>query len=145
MEYFTGSILTLLTVFVLNKIISNNYKKFQTKKILVTYSQSYVFETIKPFISSLFEIIKQPKTQASKYSDEKRVRILFLENKAYWIEKNQLLEASLFESGEIDYSSAIEVDTITMDDVQLKRTMFIVEQLREGLNDDLGYPGDTKF
>ena len=83
-------------------------------------------------------------TQAMKDIERNTLRILYFENKAYWIENNQLFEADA-PFGDIDKDSMVKVDTMGMDDVQLKRTMFIVERLREGLQNDLGYPGDTQI
>ena len=82
-------------------------------------------------------------TQAMRDIERNTLRVLYFENKAYWIDDNQLFEADA-PFGDIDKESMIKVDTMGMDDVQLKRTMFIVEKLREGLQNDLGYPGDTQ-
>ena len=85
-----------------------------------------------------------PLTQAMRDIENNTVRILYFEDKAYWIENNQLFEADA-PFGNIDKESKVQVDTMTMDAVQLKRTMFIVEKLQEGLRNDLGYPGDTQI
>jgi hypothetical protein len=142
MEYFVGSITTLAMIVLVNMLAKN---KINNTISVVKYSQSSVFELIKPFVSDL--IYTNPEdmnTQTMKYIKENIVRILFLEGMAYWIDGNRLMEA-IASNGEIDYSTEIEVDTMNMNDVQLKRTMFIVEKLREGLNNDSGYPVNKEF
>jgi hypothetical protein len=42
----------------------------------------------------------------------------------------------------IDKDSAEQVDTISMDKVQLDKMLFIMDKLREGINDDSRGSGD---
>lgn len=142
MEYFIGSAVAFIIVYVMSSVLRKNQKKLSS--VVIRYNQSSVFELIKPFVVSQIEIIPFKMTQAMKDVEENTLRILHLEGKAYWIEKNQLLEANA-PDGEIDKESIIEVDTMGMDELQLKRTMYIVEKLREGFRNDFGYPGNTQF
>ena len=142
MEYFVGS-LTTLAIIVLVYMLTKN--KINEQIVSIKYSQSSTFELIKPFIADLiYENLQNVNTQSMKYVKDNIVRILFLEGMAYWIDGNRLMEA-VSDNGEVDYSTEMEVDTMDMNDVQLKRTMFIVEKLREGLNNDSGYPGNKNI
>jgi glucan biosynthesis protein len=142
MEYFVGCLTTLITVFVINKAIKKNIN-LNTNS--VRYTQASIFSLINPFYESLTMFVPAPKTQASKFTESQSLRVLFLNDKAYWINSNKLYEADVFYNGQVDESSTKEVDTMGMDDVQLKKTIFIVEKLREGLDNDFGYPGNKNF
>lgn len=78
---------------------------------------------------------KKDKRQSTKFINQTHLRVMIYEDNAYWIANNVLYSAKI-EDDEIDNSSAIEVDTMTMDDVQLKKTMYIVERLTEGLGNE---------
>ena len=71
-------------------------------------------------------------TQSMKYFDSINLRILILEEQAYWIKNNAVFVAQVI-NGEIEKDTAKEVDTMAMDKVQLNKLMFIVEKLKEGL------------
>ena len=71
-------------------------------------------------------------TQSMKYFDSINLRILILEEQAYWIKNNAVFVAEII-NGEIEKDTAKEVDTMAMDKVQLNKLMFIVEKLKEGL------------
>jgi hypothetical protein len=75
------------------------------------------------------------KTQSTEHFDKSHTRILVYEDKAYWITNNQVFAAD-FVGGTVDPETTGEVDTIAMDDVQLKKMIFIVEKLTEGLKNE---------
>ena len=75
------------------------------------------------------------KTQSKTHYDKTNVRVIILDNQAYWIKNNIFYKAPLVDQV-IDKDSAEEVDTISMDKVQLDKMLFIMDKLREGINDD---------
>ena len=142
MEYFVGCLATLITVFVINKTIKKNVNLNINS---IRHTQASIFSLISPFYENLIMFVPAAKTQASKFTESRSLRVLFLNDKAYWINSNKLYEADVFHNGQVDESSTKEVDTMGMDDVQLKNTIFIVEKLREGLDNDFGYPGNKNI
>jgi hypothetical protein len=99
--------------------------------IKIFASQSRTNELIKNiFIKD--ESFPAATTQSMKYFDSISLRILIVEEEAYWIKNNAVFVAKVI-NGEIEKDTAIEVDTMTMDKVQLNKIMFIVEKLKEGL------------
>ena len=54
---------------------------------------------------------------------------------AYWIKDNQFYQSNINEQG-IDKENSRVVDTMGMDKVQLDKMLFIMDKLREGINDD---------
>lgn len=102
---------------------------------LVRYSQSHVHNLIAPFMPTNKEMTIQPETQSSKYLDKITIRVVFLENKAYWIKDNKFYVADA-KDHMVDHDSAIEVDTMSMDKIQLDKIKVVVEKLSEGKNND---------
>jgi hypothetical protein len=71
-------------------------------------------------------------SQSMKHFDSVHLRILIIDNKAYWITNNAVFAADVI-NGQVEKETTTEVDTMGMDNVQLKQMMFIVEKLKEGL------------
>lgn len=142
MEYFLGSVITILGLWIFSKL-PNSQEVHKTSPI--TYSQSHVFELIKPFIPiSALDNFKIKPTQAIKHLESITKRVLFMGNSAYWINENTLFTAQIVD-GEVSEETTMAVDTMGMDKVQLNKTIFIVEQLREGLLDDSWDSGESKL
>ena len=80
-------------------------------------------------------------TQAFLNDEKNKQRMIFTENRAYWIKDNAFYQADLLETGEIDNSTTKVVDTMTMDKVELDKMIFIVQKLTEGKRNDFGNPG----
>jgi hypothetical protein len=132
MEYLIGSLLTFVLLLSLGFIFNRKKKNLDLR---ITYSQSHVHELIRPFIPDNEELTAVKITQASKHYDQIHIRILMVQNKAYWI-KNSVLYVADIINGDIDKDSTKEVDIISMDRVQLDKMMFIVDKLTEGTTND---------
>ena len=63
------------------------------------------------------------------------VRVLYINNSAYWIEDSTFYTAT-FANGSILEDTKKAVDTMGMDSVELDKMIFIVDKLTEGLSDD---------
>ena len=81
------------------------------------------------------------KTQSKIHYDKTNVKVIILDNNAYWIKDNIFYKAPI-DGQSIDKESAEQVDTIHMDKVQLDKMLFIMDKLREGINDDSRGSGD---
>lgn len=138
MEYFIGSIMTLASVYFMNRLVSKN-KKISSKIKTIAFSQSYTNELVKdmiPIEQTMPSFITRVKTQATKHFDSRSTRVLYMDGYAWFIKiidgLSALHFAELSEEGIIE-ESVKRVDIMGMDDVELKKTMFIVEKLTEGL------------
>ena len=120
-----------------NKII-NKEKKFVLKT-----SQSYLYKFLSNY-ERMQEERASAETQASKYLQQQYVKVMIYDNAAYWIKDNQLYSAKLI-NGEIDSDTTHQVDTISMNDVELKKMMFVVEKLTGGMTNDSSSSGESKF
>lgn len=100
--------------------------------ISVMQSQAQLFEITKNTEYVIKMLDDKPETQASKHRESSIVRILFVENQAYWIRDSVFYTADIDNEGFIDIETTRAVDTMTMDKVQLEKMSFIVEKLTEG-------------
>lgn len=145
MEFLLGSIITLVTLFVAAKQFAKS--KAVNLKVNVHYSQTRAFELTRP-LHLLEDMVKlvmtKPVTQTTKFDDSLHVKVVIADNEAYWISNNTFYVADVRDRMVIQ-ESARAVDTMTMDDVQLKKISEIVEILREEDQDDRRGPGDKKL
>jgi hypothetical protein len=75
------------------------------------------------------------KSQSKIRKEKENVRVIIVEDTAYWIQDNAFYTAPMI-NNLISKDSAIQVDTIHMDKVQLDKMLFIMDKLREGISDD---------
>lgn len=132
MEYLIGSLLTFV-IMVTASYISRS--RDQEQITTIRYSQSHVHELIQPFLPSNEEMRQQKPSQSSKHVEDMFIRVVFLDDKAYWIKDGKFYVADAGEDG-VDKANATEVDTMTMDAIQLNKIKFIVEKLTEGKDND---------
>jgi hypothetical protein len=139
MKYFLGSLITLVVLYIFSKIkpvlivpITNN--KFR-------YSQSHIHQIIKPLIPPPSKLKKQIDRQSFKHEEKTNIKVVIMDEKAYWVRGNKFYEADV-DGRDIDKESAKVVDTMHMDRVQLDKMLFIMDQLRDGKKDDSGSSGN---
>lgn len=144
MEYFLGSLLTILTIMFALKVLGKNSAEYEVPSI--SYTQSYTHDLISPLLppGGLTGAFKPLVSQAQKHQDKQNVRVIFVDGKAYWINNNQFLVADA-ENGMVINDTATAVDTMAMDSVELDKMVFIVDKLTEGINNDRGDSGYPKF
>lgn len=145
MEYLFGSLVTLLTLFIAARKFSSS--KTMNLKVRVKYNQTRAFELERPLdiLGDMVEMITSRKvSQTSKFEDSLNIKVVISDNEAYWISDNIFYVADVRDKMVIQ-ESARKVDTMTMDDVQLKKISEIVEILREEENNDSRGTGDKKL
>jgi hypothetical protein len=141
MEYFLGSLITLIIM----AYFSNKANKVvNVKQNSARLSQAYVHNLV--FDKLIDEIApeERPLTQSSDWEKKNEVRVIVLDNEAYWIVGQTLYVAQVV-NGDVDNDSTKKVDTMNMDAVQLEKTQFIVQKLTEGKGNDSGYPRKSQF
>jgi hypothetical protein len=139
MEYFLGSAITMIAMFVTTRLISST--KINKKSNIPRYSQSHMHMLIFPLLPEIKKYKKKMITQSSKHEEKINIRVVILDNKAYFV-KNGTFYCAEMNGTEIDKASATSVDTIGMDKVQLDKMLFIMDQLRDGKKNDSGYTGN---
>lgn len=144
MKYFIGSAICLISFFIILSKMADKYIKNESiNTFKIKYSQSHLHSIIKPLLPPMSEInSKRNKARQSRvYMKKNRVRVLIIDEKAYWKKDNILYVADVRDS-EIDKDHAHAVDIMGMDKVELDKMLFIVDQLSEGNEDDSSSTGN---
>lgn len=127
--YLLGSLITILLF-----LIGKRFIKKTKKNTSIIYSQAYALSIVKQFIIVSKEE-KVIKTQTSEYEKKMNIPVVLVDQQAYWIINNTLFVADEID-GLINKDSTRTVDTMSMDKIQLEKTMLIVEALTERAEDD---------
>jgi hypothetical protein len=144
MEYFIGSLTTvLLAIFVKKYLIKHDLVSF--RRLGVIYSQSQIFNIVKPFIPIANSLTPLPNTQSRDYEKKMTVKVIMTEGQAYWIRDNAVYTADIAEDYSVRNETTRIVDIMGMDKVQLDKMIFIVDRLTEGSKNDSGDSGHTWF
>jgi len=139
MEFLLGVVFAFLSILFTRKFILTDNLMKETAIGSVVYRQSHIKLLTQAAGHYLFSPPPSP-TQSRKILEKNQTRIIFSEDRAYWIKNNMFLHAELV-NGEIDDSTTKVVDTIAMDRVELDKMAFIVQKLTEGIINDGGNPG----
>lgn len=131
LEYFLGSFLTLGLAILLLKY----YKPKPLNSSRTGYSQSYILKMTGKKMTK-----KDKLTQSSKHIQQSNIKVLVMEDRAFWIKNNAVYTAQV-DGDEIIKSSASQVDMIGLNKVELDKMIFIIDQLTERQNDDRRDPG----
>ena len=81
------------------------------------------------------------KTQSRKYHEKMNIKVIIVDKNAYWVKDNIFYTAPMINE-HIDNELAQQVDTMNMDRVQLEQMLFIMDKLREGIDNDSRSSGD---
>jgi hypothetical protein len=138
MEYFLGSIITLVTMFAVSFYSERKMSAHVKSFVGVKYNQSHMFMLVKPFLPTNRELQKPKNTQALAIQLKNQKRVIIMDGLAYWIHDSKLHVAELSSNDEVQKETAKIVDTMSMDKVQLDKISFIVDKLTEGLPNESG-------
>lgn len=121
--------------------------KIGTKKSIISfgnikYSQSATFEKTRQFMPKTTN--KKPKivSQAMKHVENHMVKIIVVENKAYWVKDNIFYMADT-NNGKIIGETAEPIDTANMSKKDIDKMLFILDNLGKGKSkNDSGSAGN---
>lgn len=133
MEYLLISLL-LIPIFMIYKII-NKSRSIIVKKVIFKTQARTIAMLSNAYESQRLSEVKNLTTQSTKFFDKKHPKILIMDDEGYWIKDNAVYCAE-FDGMRLDQENAIQLDTMTMNDVQLKKLIFIIEQLTKGLDNE---------
>ena len=124
-----------LTIAIVCPIIIISVKKSRRYFTKVVYRQSDIHQIVKNFIpKDLFELPKQP-SQARKHLSNNTVKVLIIEDQAYWVHGNMFYVADT-EEGSVNPETVRPVDTNNMSKRDIDKMLFILDSLRNGNSDD---------
>jgi hypothetical protein len=135
MEYFLGSAITMIAMFVTTRLVSLRIPKVRENPF--KYSQSHIHTLIMPLIPELKNYKKKAVTQSTKHEAKTNVKVIIVDNKAYFVKEGAFYCADM-DGQHIDSTTVSVVDTIGMDKVQLDKMLFIMDQLKDGKKNDSG-------
>jgi hypothetical protein len=135
-QYF---IITVLTLCLVSYII---YKGRKVKTFPgIVYSQSNIHFMIKDFLpKSLYER-PMPKSQALKHAEKNSVKVIFLDNKAYWV-ANSIFYCADAIGGNVNIDTTEPVNTSNMSKKDIDKMLFILDNLKDGEGDDSSSTGN---
>lgn len=142
MEFFLGSVFTLVLISVIRSLILKSNVLNDNAPMRIFYSQSYVHSLVGQRVADLIYPPEPKRTQSRELIPKNSIRVIFADNYAYWIKDNKFYQAVVV-NGEIDNSTTKVVDTMGMSKVELDKMFFIVQKLTEGKNHDGRNPGVT--
>ena len=136
MEYFVGAAITIIVYVITNRIIKNDLSE-DHNILKISYSQSNIYEMTAPYLDLLPPMEDLVNRQSSNFLKNFYMKVMVVKDKAYWIKDNIFYMSDVIE-GEVVKENSRKVDTMSMDKVELKEMMFIVEKLREDSDDNWG-------
>lgn len=133
--------LTLLSSWAIIKVIAKaRYKNF--KKTL--YRQSDLHMIMKKFFAYPTEEIQKPLTQLEKRRDKDKIKVLVIDEDAYWVSDNMFFIAKT-EDGEVLLETAEQINTDNMSKQEINKMLFILDNLQNGRIDDSGSTRNERF
>lgn len=138
MENVLATILALTFVFIVLKFNRAHKKRFLAK---MRYSQSSIHEIIKDYIPK--RLFEKPTviSQSRKHTEKHIIKILVLDDNAYWV-KDSIFYTAKTENGNIIDETAVPVDIENMPKKELDKMLFILDNLGRGKNNDSGSSGN---
>ena len=137
MEYFIVALLTIFSSFVILKIVNRHEKIFIGRPI---YRQSDMHSLMKNFFSRNISVNSKT-SQMEKREEQNNVKIVAIEDKAYWVIDNVFYVADLINDAP-DMSTAKPVDTSNMSKQDIDKMLFILDNLDRRKNDERGSTGN---
>jgi hypothetical protein len=124
-----------LTLIAACSIIIVAVKKNKKHFAKVVYTQSDIHMIVKHFVpKDLFDKPKRP-SQARKHLKNNSVRVLMIEDHAYWVHDNMFYVADTLD-GLVNPETVRPIDTNNMSNRDIDKMLFILDSLKNGNSDD---------
>jgi hypothetical protein len=124
-----------LTLVLASSIIIVAVKRRKKYFAKIVYTQSDIHQIVKNFLpKDLFEVPKLI-SQARKHVRSNTVRVLIIEDQAYWVHDNMFYVADAVD-GLVNPETVRPVDTNNMSKRDIDKMLFILDSLRNGNSDD---------
>jgi hypothetical protein len=138
MEYFLAIGLTLLAAWSIIRL--NGYKVSQTLTS-IKYRQSDIHESIRTLIPKKLNNKEKIESQSVKHAANTMIKIIVIDSKAYWVKDNVFYSADT-DNGDIISPTAEPIDISTMSKKDIDKMLFILDNLRKGIQNDSGSSGN---
>jgi hypothetical protein len=138
MEYFLAIGLTLLSAWSIIRL--NGYKVSKTLTN-IKYRQSDINESLRSFIPKKLNNKEKIESQSAKHAANTMIKIIVIDDKAYWVKDNVFYFADT-NNGDIVGPTAEPVNISTMSKKDIDKMLFILDNLRKGIENDSGSTGN---
>lgn len=136
-----GFILGILTysllfgIIILMTLVKNN------KRRKIIYRQSDMHNLLKIFFSKQLNIENSFISQLKKRKENKTIKAIIIQNKAYWVMDNIFYIGSASD-GKVIPETGVPVDTTNMSKPEIDKLLFILDNLKGGKNNDSSSTGN---
>lgn len=124
--------LTLIVSWTILKVIKNRSKKVFSRTL---YRQSDMHRMLKYFFSLEIANNEKRPSQLTKRIEKDMIKVIVMENQAYWVSDNTFYVAKAFE-GEVLPDTAEPVDIENMSRKDIDKMLFILDNLKNGKEKD---------
>jgi hypothetical protein len=124
-----------LTMAVLSYIIIVVTKRNKRYFARVVFTQSSIHQIVKNFIPKDLFDLPAVNSQSKKHILKNTVKVMMIENQAYWVHNNMFYTADMVE-GFVDAETTKTVDTNNMSKRDIDKMLFILDSLKDGNSDD---------
>lgn len=138
MEYVIAIGLTLVVSWSIIEL--NKYKVYRNLNN-VRYTQSDKHQTILNLVPQKLNSKKEIESQSVKHAASTMIKIIVIDNKAYWIKDNIFYSAEA-DSGDIVEHTTEPVDVSSMSKKDIDKMLFILDNLRRGKENDSSSAGN---
>jgi hypothetical protein len=108
-------------------VIVNKKSKISVKSVM--HSQSDMHNLLKRYAPEKME--EEPDSQLKKHARKNSIKVMVIENKAYWVADNIFYSAELIKNSP-DFANAEPVDTSKMSQQDVDKMMFVLDNLKRG-------------
>jgi hypothetical protein len=136
MDFLIGAVVTIIAYVVFQRVVNKTVSGEESLGV-INYSQSHIYELMRPFLEFADIVSPEFSNQSNNYLKNAYLKVMVVSNKAYWIKDNTFYVADVVD-GEVKKETTKEVDTMSMNRVELNEMLFIVEKLREESDDYRG-------
>jgi len=140
MEYIIGFLSAIVFLYCFLKI-QYKYDVLKNKLKFLASSQSRNYYLFDKDVVNKRKKSKPTSSQSINHNKSINIKVIIMDNQAYWIKDNVFYTADMAMNGNVDKDTTRTVDTMTMNKVQLDKMMFIIDRLREEAFDDRGGTG----
>lgn len=124
--------LTLIAAWAILKVIKKRSKKVFSRTL---YRQSDMHRMLKYFFSLEITNNEKRPSQLTKRKEKDMIKVIVMENQAYWVSDNTFYVAKAFE-GEVLPDTAEPVDIESMSRKDIDKMLFILDNLKNGKDKD---------
>ena len=124
--------LTLIAYWAILKVIKKRSKKVFSKTL---YRQSDMHRMLKYFFSLEITNNEKRPSQLTKRIEKDMIKVIVMENQAYWVSDNTFYVAKAFE-GEVLPDTAEPIDIESMSRKDIDKMLFILDNLKNGKDKD---------